>query len=227
MKKFSFSILLLVVCAIVPVISHAYTFYRDLSEGDTGEDVRALQQMLNSDPQTRVANSGPGAVGQETTYFGTKTKAAVIRFQERNAEKILTPLGLFTGTGYVGSATRAALGSAAVVVVPALSPTPVVAPAEEIDPENFKGDPMISGLSREFTITSVKIILHGKGFTATGNEIHTNYGVFENTSSTNGTVLSFTVERSDTSLTAAAIDGILYVKNKNGKSAPIFFTLGM
>jgi len=44
--------------------------------------------------------------GKITGNYSTDTQAAVVRFQEKYAREILTPLGLKKGTGYVGSSTR-------------------------------------------------------------------------------------------------------------------------
>lgn len=98
----------------VPLLMHAYTFSRDLKLGDSGEDVRTLQISLNADAQTRVAESGVGSPGLETAFFGEKTQSAVIRYQNLHAGEILTPLGLTSGTGYVGVATRSRLSGAVV-----------------------------------------------------------------------------------------------------------------
>jgi len=81
-----------------------YNFAKDMKMGDRLEDVKNLQAFLKLDPSIYPE-------GLVTGYFGTITKAAVIRFQEKYGSEILTPLGLKSGTGYVGPFTRAKLNS--------------------------------------------------------------------------------------------------------------------
>ncbi len=109
--------------ASTPAASVSYTFARNLTVGSTGADVKNLQVLLNANAATRVAVSGAGSPGKETSTFGPATKAAVIKYQRAN--NIPT-------TGYVGPLTRAALalvstGSTPVVTVPGQT-TPVVVP---------------------------------------------------------------------------------------------------
>jgi hypothetical protein len=80
-------------------------FARSLSRGSVGNDVKLLQIILRD-------TSGVYPEGLITGYFGPLTHKAVVKFQENNRQKILTPIGLSVGTGYVGIATRGALNQA-------------------------------------------------------------------------------------------------------------------
>ena len=89
-------------------IRDAYIRSSTLEIGSSGSDVKRLQQFLNQHGFT-VAKSGPGSPGQETSKYGNRVAAAVKKFQERYASRILRPYGLSKGTGSVGPSTRAAV----------------------------------------------------------------------------------------------------------------------
>ena len=98
-------------CGFYVSRADAYVFSRNLSVGSRGQDVAALQMLLNSSSDTVVSVSGPGSAGNETEYFGPATQAAVVKFQNKYASTILHPLGLSAGTGFVGNATRTKLNA--------------------------------------------------------------------------------------------------------------------
>jgi hypothetical protein len=78
-------------------------FNTNLTVGSKSTDVMNLQKVLNMSADTKVAASGAGSPGMETSTFGPATKAAVIKFQ--------TKYGISPAAGYVGAITRAKLNS--------------------------------------------------------------------------------------------------------------------
>lgn len=72
----------------------AYEFHRNLALGSVGEDVRSLQKFLNASG-FKVADFGAGSPGSESSYFGTRTRNALVRFQLAH--------GIFPASGYFGS----------------------------------------------------------------------------------------------------------------------------
>ncbi|HOX60600.1 MAG TPA: InlB B-repeat-containing protein, partial [Candidatus Magasanikbacteria bacterium] len=79
-----------------------YTFVRDLKLGAVSPDVKELQKWLNTHGYM-VAKSGVGSSGNETTKFGSATRAALIKFQKAN--------NISPAAGYFGSATRKIINS--------------------------------------------------------------------------------------------------------------------
>lgn len=88
--------------------SAAYVHAGLLKQGSRGTQVLALQQALNATAY-KVALTGVGSAGYETTYFGPATKAAVMKFQAANG---------LTADGIVGAATGAKLAGLGGTTVP-------------------------------------------------------------------------------------------------------------
>ena len=84
----------------------SYNFTLNHKMGDNGGEVMDIQKFLNAHGFT-VSATGAGSAGNESSYFGAKTKAAVIAFQNANAASVLAPVGLSAGTGYWGASSRA------------------------------------------------------------------------------------------------------------------------
>ncbi|MBI2612393.1 Ig-like domain-containing protein [Candidatus Kaiserbacteria bacterium] len=106
------------------------TLTRAVKVGSSGDDVKLLQVVLNTDADTRIALSGAGSPGNETTLFGRLTLVAIQRFQVKHG--IVKPGG--EGYGNVGPKTRAKLNEilaawlAATTPAPAPTPEPTPAP---------------------------------------------------------------------------------------------------
>ena len=106
--------------------AQSINFIRDLALGSRGDDVKILQQFLNS-RGVQVSASGPGSIGNETTYFGGATKVALAKWQAGN--------GISPAIGYFGPKSRASVaamaGSSAQSPLPSTSP--ILAPVSSAD----------------------------------------------------------------------------------------------
>ena len=83
----------------------------------THSDIQRLQQLLNTDPDTRIADSGIGSPGNETNFFGSLTEKAVQKFQKKYG----VALEGDPGFGFVGPKTRAKLQEVFGGIVPEVS----------------------------------------------------------------------------------------------------------
>lgn len=131
-------------------------FTQNLVLGSSGAQVILLQKVLNSDPVTRIASTGPGSPGQETTHFGLLTKAAVIRFQEKFSSDILTPSGLTSGNGRVGGFTRAKLNTIAFVTASTTISSVVPQAAQTSTGYNVRDDEKIDIYAGDKMIVAVQ-----------------------------------------------------------------------
>ncbi|KKU50956.1 MAG: PE-PGRS family protein [Parcubacteria group bacterium GW2011_GWA2_47_10b] len=86
-----------------------YVFAKALKTGSANTDVKKLQLILNSDPDTQIASSGVGSSGNETNYYGSLTRKAVEKFQVKYG---IAKSG-DEGYGTVGPKTRAKLNDLA------------------------------------------------------------------------------------------------------------------
>ncbi len=100
----------------------SFTFTTNFRQGQSGAEVMQIQKFLNTMADTRVAATGAGSPGNETSFFGPATAAAVRKFQEKYAADILTPVGLTAGNGYWGPSTRAKANALAAACVPGTTP---------------------------------------------------------------------------------------------------------
>ncbi|MCL5010627.1 MAG: ABC transporter substrate-binding protein [Patescibacteria group bacterium] len=86
--------------------TQSFVFKSNLSAGSKGQEVKKLQECLS------ITASGS---------FGSETKAAVIKFQEKYASDILKPANISKGTGDVKASTRKKLNEVCFPQAPASS----------------------------------------------------------------------------------------------------------
>src|SRR3989344_488926 len=201
-------------------------FWRNLSLGVSGDDVLLLQKILNARAETRVSSFGVGSPGNESLFFGLKTKNAVARLQALYPKEILLPAGLSSGNGFVGSLTRAVLEDLVASIVPSSD-----TPSGNISSNAPTNSPSLS--SSIYNISPLSgpdgtiVTLSGDNFALTNN-IYTSYGIHHDISSSDGKTLRFTItspvpEAERKYVPPLAIK--VYIVNVYGKSGPIDFII--
>jgi len=217
----------LTIVAVIFFISESasanFQFIRDLKKGDFSSDVKALQQVLNYDPETQVALKGPGSPGNETLFFGTLTENAVIRFQDKYKSEVLTPVSLKNGTGFVGVMTKKKFNEiVAKTTIPAqfLSPEPqkesvVISPSEP---------PIIESLSEDNVTPGQVFEIYGSGLSQGSSVYISDISDLKisNVEYVNNGLLKVTVPGKDSINMGIHL---IYIQNANGDTrwwAPVF-----
>ncbi len=99
------------ITVVVEGVPEDFIFERELKEGMEGDDVKYLEMILNADPDTMIAETGPGSPGEEAGSFSGLVTSAVMTFQRKYASEILEPAGLILSSGVVDEYTRDKLNS--------------------------------------------------------------------------------------------------------------------
>ena len=224
-----------------------------LGLGNSGAEVKSAQVILNLDLATKLATTGAGSPGQETTYFGSRTRLAVVKFQRK--------YGIVGETGRIGPQTRHLLAYLGPKLIKARnSRTPIIptdwpeAGARTRPPvvsTSYSSSPTVkkvavtiakpisvklSSLSPTTITAGGTVTIYGEGFTKTDNNIETKYKTISNISSSDGKTLtfSFSLPASDIAssglnqfsseiVPSAIVPISLQVVNGNGVSNELIF----
>lgn len=208
-----------------PTGAQAIVFDRNFQLGETDLRIKILQILLNLEPGITVSSLGPGSSGQETDYFGEKTKNALIRFQVK--------YNLHREKGYLGASTRSLLDfkleqwlkpSSPILTVPAALP----APQKPISVSVTKKVPRLITLSPSGGGNRASITIKGENFLSNGNRLRSNFAEdVLNLSSNDGQTLTFLlvvpdyflVDEEDSQVRPSLNLPInLWVENVNGRS---------
>lgn len=195
------------------IIPQGFSFQTSLKLGDTTiPDVSYLQNFLNQNPVTRVADTGPGSDGELTNYFGPKTFDAVIRFQNLYSSEVLIPAGITVPSGFFGMYSRNKANNLLqtmyqsntvpqTTINPSQPATPITVIAKvptitSVFSENSFSQgtttldrPRISGLYPNLVYSAQdEINIYGYNFTDIGNVVYGSLGSIENLKSSNNTI---------------------------------------
>ncbi len=124
--------------------ANIFIFNHNLEYGNFGQDVKELQKYLNNN-NFPLSSSGFGSKGNETTFFGRLTKAALIKFQEAHG---IVPLW-----GFLGPITRAIINK----IIPQQNSishniTPLVSKTTPAVSNGYSIGGSITGISKSVTL---------------------------------------------------------------------------
>jgi hypothetical protein len=128
--------------------SGCFAFTMTHQQGDTGGEVMQIQKFLNSHG-AMVAASGAGSPGNESSYFGAMTKAALAKWQAAN--------GVSPAAGYWGPVTRAKVASVCASTPTTGTPT--------------TGGETLNGTAGSVSITSTSVDVEDQVFTDTTEKV--------------------------------------------------------
>lgn len=169
------------------------TFTKPLGPGSTGEEVRCLQKYLNAN-NFQVSATGAGSPGSESAYYGSKTQAAVKKWQDANN------IAYGNYAGYFGPKSQAVFNATAVVTPP---------------PPGPPGPPPPPGVGTGLTVSAGTQVASSL---AVQNAINVAYTKVKFTASADGDVVvnSLTVERTGL-MNDAALAGIILLDEQGNR----------
>lgn len=224
-------------------------FVSELRLGSQGAEVKCLQRVLNFDPDTVIASSGPGSKGKETDYFGALTETALKKFQNKISRQLSIPITSIT-LGVTDKKTRDALNALAGYSSPSSSSSS--SSKSSTSTQSFPPTiepPKVKSITPNKGKSGTTITIKGSGFDRYKNTV---FIAFEDpekyafTPSLDGTTLEIKytssvyeqmqkkIRQFDSSAQARVEDYIpriipvaVIVQNERGASEPVFFNLIM